>query len=55
MPDAPLRATEAAQRLGISTKDVLALVQQREIGFVMRDGIAQIPTNAVEEYRTRVS
>ena len=55
MPDAPLRVTEAARRLGMSTKDVLALVQRREIGFVMQDGIAHIPTRAVEEYRSRVS
>jgi excisionase family DNA binding protein len=51
----PLRATEAAKRLGISTKDLLSLVQQRKIRYVMLDGIAHVPVEAVEEYRARAS
>ena len=35
-----LRATEAARRLSISTKDLLRLVYERRIRFVMVDGIA---------------
>lgn len=55
MHDAPLRVTEAARRLGISTRDVLVLVSQRSIRFVIRDGIAHIPADAIEEYRARMS
>lgn len=50
-----LRASEAARRLGIPTKDLLRLVYDRKIRFVMRDGIAHIPVDAVEEYRTQAS
>jgi len=49
----PLRATEAAKRLGISTKDLLSLIQERKIRYVMVDGIAHVPEEAVEEFRAR--
>lgn len=55
MSDAPLRVTEAARHLGMSTKDVLRLIQQREISYVMHDGIAHVPAAAIEEYRARAS
>jgi excisionase family DNA binding protein len=51
----PLRATEAARRLGISTRDLLRLIHEREIGYVMVDGIAHVPVEAIEEYRARAS
>ena len=51
----PLRATKAAQRLGIPTKDLMRLIYKREIRYVMVDGIAQIPPDALEEYRARAS
>ena len=51
----PLRATEAARRLGISTKDLLRLVHERKIRYVMVDGIAHIPIDAIDEYRSRAS
>ena len=50
-----LRASEAARRLGISTKEFLRLVHGREIRYEMVEGIAHIPTDAVEEYRAQAS
>jgi excisionase family DNA binding protein len=51
----PLRATEAARRLGITTKDLLRLVHERKIRYVMVDGIAHIPIDAIDEYRSKAS
>jgi excisionase family DNA binding protein len=50
MPAEPLRATPAARRLGIPTKDLLRLVYERRIRFVMVDGVAHIPEDALAEY-----
>jgi excisionase family DNA binding protein len=50
-----LRATEAAKRLGITTEELLRLVHDRRIRFVLLDGIAHIPEDAVEEYQSRAS
>ena len=47
-----LRASEAARRLGIPTKELLRLVYERRIRYVMVNGIAHIPAEAVDEYRT---
>ncbi len=55
MPDTVLRATEAARRLQMPTKELLRLVQTKQIRYVMVDGIAHVPEDAVEEYRTRVT
>jgi excisionase family DNA binding protein len=55
MSDDPLRATEAARRLGISTKDLLRLIHERKIRYVMVDGIAHVPTDALDEYRAKAS
>jgi excisionase family DNA binding protein len=49
----PLRASEAARRLDISTKDLLRLVYERRIRYVMVDGIAHVPLDALEEYRSK--
>ena len=51
----PLRAAQAARRLGIPTNDLLRLVYERRIRYVMVDGIAHIPIDAVEEYRSKAS
>ena len=48
-----LRASEAARRLGLATPELLRLVHDRSIRFVMVDGIAHIPDDALEEYRAR--
>ena len=50
-----LRASEAARRLELSTKELLRLVHARKIRYEMVDGIAHIPSDALEEYRTRAS
>ena len=48
-----LRASEAARRLGLPTKELLRLVHQRKIRYVMVKGIGHIPVDAVDEYRER--
>jgi excisionase family DNA binding protein len=55
MPAEALRATEAARRLGIPTKDLLRLIHDRKIRYVMIDGIAHVPADAIDDYRTRVA
>ncbi|MGI8491821.1 MAG: excisionase family DNA-binding protein [Acidimicrobiales bacterium] len=55
MADDLLRASEAARRLGIPTKELLRLVHGRKIRFVMVKGIAHIPDDAVEEFRAKAS
>jgi excisionase family DNA binding protein len=51
----PLRATEAARRLGIPTRELLRLVYEQRIRYVMVDGIAHVPEDAIDEYRARAS
>jgi excisionase family DNA binding protein len=55
MDDTLLRASEAARRLGISTKQLLTLVHERKIRFVMREGIAHIPADALGDYQASAS
>ena len=50
MTPEPLRASEAARRLEMSTKELLRLVYNRETDFVMIDGMAHIPPDAIESY-----
>ena len=47
----PLIAAEAARQLDLPIKELLRLVYERQIRYVMIDGIAHIPEDAVEEYR----
>jgi excisionase family DNA binding protein len=51
----PLRATEAARQLGVSTKELLRLVHDRKIRYVMVEGIAHVPVDAIDEYRSKAS
>lgn len=51
----PLRATEAARLLGVPTRELLRLIYERRIRYVMIDGIAHVPVDAVDEYRARAS
>jgi hypothetical protein len=37
------------------TKDLLRLVHERKIRYVMVKGIAHIPSEALDEYRTKAS
>jgi hypothetical protein len=46
----PLRATAAARRLGIPTVDLLRLIHGRQIRYVMIDGIAHVPEDAIDGY-----
>ncbi len=55
MSDAPLRVSEAARQLGIPTRELLALIHGRRIDYVMQDGIAHVPADAIEGYRARGS
>jgi len=50
----PLRAAQAARRLGVTTKDLLRLVYERKIRYVKVDEIAHIPLYA-DEYRAKAS
>ena len=50
-----LRASEAARRLGMPTKDLVRLIYDRKIRYIMVDGIAHVPEDAIEEYRSRPS
>ena len=50
-----LRASEAARRLGMPTKDLVRLVHDREIRYEMVDGIAHVPSDAIDEYRAKAS
>ncbi len=50
-----LRASEAARCLGISTRDLLVLVRDHKIRYVMVDGIAHVPIDALDEYRAKAS
>lgn len=48
-----LRATEVGRRLGISTREVVGLLYERQIRFVLHRGIPHVPADAVEEFRNR--
>ncbi len=50
-----LRASEAARRLGVPTKELLRLVRERQIRYVMVNGIAHVPDDAVQEYLAKAS
>ncbi len=50
-----LRASEAARRLDISTRELLRLVHERKIRYVMVDGIAHVPVDALDEFRAKAS
>ncbi len=52
MQERPLRASEAACSLGLSTKELPRLVYERRIAYEMVEGIAHIPPSAIEDYRT---
>ena len=51
----PLRATAAARRLGLPTSELLRLIHGRQIRYVMFDGIAHVPEDAIDEYEARAA
>lgn len=50
-----LRAPEAARRLDIPTKELLRLIYERKIRYVMVKGIAHVPDDAISEYQAQSS
>lgn len=50
-----LRAPEAARRLDVPTKELLRMIYERRIRYVMVKGIAHIPEDAIDEYRAQAS
>lgn len=55
MPVEILRLAEAARRLGITTMDMVQLVHNREIGYVLVDGVPRIPEDVLEEHGRKAS
>jgi excisionase family DNA binding protein len=55
MPSELLRASEAARRLAMPTKELLRLIQERKLRYEMVDSIAHVPEDALQEYRARAS
>lgn len=55
MPAEALRAPEAARRLAMPTRELLRLIYDRSIRYVMIDGIAHVPDDAIHEYRSRAA
>ena len=54
--ESPPGMAEAARLLGLSTREVVQLVYDRKIRFVVDDqGIPRIPEDAIEEYRRKAS
>ena len=54
VPTELLRASQAARELEISTRDLLPLVYDRRVCFVMVDGIGHVPPDALDEYRAQI-
>jgi hypothetical protein len=50
-----LGMAEAARRLGLTTREVVQLVYDRQIGYVLVDGIPRIPDDVIDEYGRRAS
>jgi len=50
-----LRASEAARRLEMPTRELVRLVHSRQIRYELVDGIAHIPSDALDEYRATAS
>jgi hypothetical protein len=54
-PTEPLIAAEAARRLEMPLKELLRLTVHRKIRFVMVNGIAHYPEDALEDYRRQAA
>ena len=55
MPAEPLIAAEAARRLDLPLRELLRVTVDRRIRYVMVDGIAHYPEEALEEYRRQAT
>jgi hypothetical protein len=50
-----LRASEAARRMGLPTRDLVRLMYDHKLRYVMVDGIAHVPADALDKYRATAS
>jgi excisionase family DNA binding protein len=50
-----LTITEASQRLAVDGKDLIRAMREGRIRYVMVEGIAHIPEDALEEFRQLAS
>ena len=55
MAERPLRASEAARELGVATREVLELMKDGKLRYVMVDGIAHVPSDELRSYRSSIS
>jgi hypothetical protein len=55
MSSEALRASEAARRLQVSSKEVLRLSYDRKIRYVAVDGSAHVPQDAIDECQSRAA
>ena len=55
MSDELLTASEAARRFEMPTRALVRLLSDRELRYVMVEGIAHIPVDALNEYRAQAS
>ena len=55
MPVEVLTLAEAARRLDIPLRQMVQVVYDRDIRYVMVDGIPHVPEDAIDEYRLRAS
>ena len=54
--ESPPGMAEVGRLLGLTTREVVQLVYDRKIRFVVDDkGIIRIPEDAIEEYRRKAS
>ena len=51
MAHEPLGMAEAARQLGLTTREIVQLVYDRRIRYVLVDGIPFIPEDALDDYR----
>lgn len=51
MDTEPLRIGAVAKLLDVRSRDILQLIYERRVPYVMREGIAHVPVGALDEYR----
>ena len=54
MTSEPLRATQAARQLGIPTREIIRVLEEK-IRYVVVDGMVHFQRDAVDEYRAQAS
>ena len=51
----PLPIGRVAKMLGAPTRRIVQLVYDRRVPYVMHDGIAHVPADALDEYRSALT